>query len=131
MDTRTKIIGAERVAELARSGAQVVSGYFDPLVASLAEQLAALKQDLKREGSPLVVLIRSSRNPILPPRARAELVAALAVVDYVCDAECDVEPVVHLEQQHEQRLKDLIAHVHARQKAGASSSASKRTANDQ
>jgi len=122
VDTRTKIISAERVADLARSGAYLVSGSFDPLVAGLAEQLAALKQKVTREGTKenraLVVLIRSTENPILPARARAELVAALAVVDYVCDEECEIKPAVRLEQEHAQRLGELIAHVHARQNAG-------------
>lgn len=114
MDTRSKIVSPERVTDLARSGATLVSGYFDPLVAGLAEQLAALKH----EGAPLVVLIRSGENPILPPRARAELVAALAAVDYVCDEECTAEPAVRLEQEHRHKLRELIAHVHARQEAG-------------
>ena len=115
MDTRTKIVSADKAAELAQSGATVVSGYFDPLIASLAEELA----DLKRPEAPLLVLVRSSGNPILPARARAELVAALAVVDYVCDAECAIEPHVRLEQEHARRLQELIARVHARQAAAA------------
>lgn len=117
MDTRTKIISPERVADLARSGAFVVSGSFDPLVAGLAEQLAELKRKETQEGTPLVVLIRSVGNPILPASARAELVAALAAVDYVCDAECEIEPAVRLEQEHAQRLRELVRHVHARQDA--------------
>jgi hypothetical protein len=39
------------------------------------------------------------------------------VVDYVCDVETTVEPSVSLESEHRQRLKELIAQVHARQKA--------------
>lgn len=126
MDTRTKIISAERVAELALSGAYLVSGCFDPLVAGLAEQLAGLKPKETHAGAKesraLVVLIRSAGNPILPPRARAELVAALAVVDYVCDEDCEIEPAVRLEQEHAHRLRELIAHVQARQNATVSKS---------
>jgi hypothetical protein len=112
VDTRTKIIGADRVAEFAASGALIVSGYFDPLVSSLAERLAALKCP----DVPLVVLIRTPHNPILSAPARAELVAALSAVDYVCDVDTTVEPSLSLESEHRQRLTDLIAHVHARQK---------------
>jgi hypothetical protein len=119
VDTRSKIVSPERAAELVRSGAALVSGFFDPLVAALAEQLAGIKKGTQ-SGAPLIVLIRSARNPILPARARAELVAALAAVDYVCDAECGIEPSVRLEQEHEHRLLQLIAHVHARQSADAS-----------
>jgi hypothetical protein len=121
VDTRTKIVSADQAAELARSGATVVSGYFDPLILAIADELASLKQEVPRAGSPLLVLIRSSENAILPARARAELVAALAVVDYVCDAECGIEPQHRLEKEHDRRLKELIAHVHARQKMAASS----------
>jgi len=113
VDTRTKIVGADRVTDLTSAGALIVSGYFDPLVSSLAERLAALK----RPDSPLVVLILNAPDPILPARARAELVAALSVVDYVCDAATSAEPHVHLEREHSQQLKELIAHVHARQSA--------------
>jgi len=91
-----------------------------------AAELAALKGAAKSEGvradAPLVVLVRSAENAILPARARAELVAALAVVDYVCDAEEEsvaFEPGVRLEDAHRQRLKELIAHVHARQQSAA------------
>jgi hypothetical protein len=122
VDTRTKIISAESVAGLARSGAYLVSGAFDPLVAGLAEQLVAFKREASQEGRVLVVLIRSAQNPILPAHARAELVAALEVVDYVCDEEWEGEPAVRLEQEHAQRLRELIAHVHARQNAAVSKS---------
>ncbi len=115
MDTRSKIVGSDRVAELAAQGAQIASGHFDPLISSFAEELAAIKQ--KHPEAPLVVLIRSSQNPILPARARAELVAALAVVDYVSDAESNVEPSYPLETEHEHKLRDLIAQVHGRQNA--------------
>jgi hypothetical protein len=53
LDTRTKIVSSEEAARLAASGATVVSGYFDPMVASHAERLA----QIKREGAPLLVLI--------------------------------------------------------------------------
>lgn len=112
MDTRTKIIGADRLAELAAQGAQIVSGHFDPLVASMAEHVAALKRD--RPDAPLAVLLRSSQDPILPAHARAELVAALAVVDYVCCEESDIQADFELDLEHGRRLIDLIAHVHGR-----------------
>ena len=113
MDTRGKIIGASQATRIAQSGATVVSGYFDPLVAVMADQLQKLKQD----GLPLLVLIRTPKDAILPARARAELVAGLRVVDYVCDVEPDIRPAVVLETEHEKELGQLIQHVHARQQA--------------
>ena len=113
MDTRTKIIDAAQARLIASQGATVVSGYFDPLVASHAERLAGLK----KQGAPLLVLIATPADAILPPRARAELVAGLAVVDYVCETAGEVAPHLSLEREHTDRLAQLIEHVHTRQKA--------------
>lgn len=114
MDTRTKIVSITDAARIAGSGATVVSGHFDPLLASHAERLAELKQ----EGAPLLVLIAAPENPILPARARAELVAGLAIVDYVAESDEGFAQQVRLEQEDEKRLQRLIEHVHARQRAG-------------
>lgn len=113
MDTRTKIIDAAHAARIAQAGATVVSGSFDPMVASHAERLAALK----RPGEPLLVLISTPPNPILDNRARAQLVAGLAVVDYVCDEPDGLAADVSLDREHAERLAQLIEHVHARQRA--------------
>ncbi len=115
MDTRTKIIPLAEAKEIAACGATIASGYFDPLLASHAERL----QSLKREGAPLLVLIADPVNPILPARARAELVAGLAAVDYVVESKHGLTPHVRLEQEHDQRLSDLIEHVIARQRAAS------------
>ena len=113
MDTRTKIVDAAQAACIVQGGATVVSGYFDPMVASHAERLAALK----RSGEPLLVLIATPPEPILPARARAQLVAALSVVDYVCDAPGGLTPEISLDDEHAELLIQLIDHVHARQRA--------------
>jgi hypothetical protein len=115
LDSRTKIIDAAQAAGIAQSGATVVSGSFDPMVASHAERLAALKQ----EGRPLLVLITTPPSPILDSRARAQLVAGLAAVDYVCDEPGNLAPQVALDQEHADRLTRLIEHVHARQRAAS------------
>jgi hypothetical protein len=115
LDTRTKIIDAPRAASLAESGAKVVSGYFDPVTASVAERVA----QLKHPGVPLLVLIRTASDAILPARARAELVAALAAVDYVCEGGEAIEPSVSLEAEHGRNLVELTQYVHARQKAAS------------
>ena len=115
MDTRTKIVTPAEAAQLAK-GATVVSGYFDPLVASQALRLS----ELKRIGKPLLVLIANPANPILPAPARAELVASLRVVDYVAEADDSIQPEFRFEQDDDARLANLIAHVHTRQRAAAS-----------
>lgn len=118
MDTRHKIIDAAEAAALAQAGATVVRGYFDPLIAEHAERLT----EFKRAGAPLLVLIATPPNPILPDRARAELVAALAVVDRVAltgDAApgASITPQIRLEEEDLARQARLIEHVHSRQGA--------------
>ena len=115
MDTRTKIIDAAQAARVAQAGATVVSGYFDPMIASHAERLITLKQ----EGRPLLVLVAMPPDAILSALARAQLVAGLSVVDYVCDAPIGLAPQIHLEDEHAELLTNLIDHVHARQRAAS------------
>ncbi|HET8549598.1 MAG TPA: hypothetical protein VFL57_16420 [Bryobacteraceae bacterium] len=98
MDTRQKIIEPEAV---------VVTGHFDPLTADHARRL----ESLKRHGRRLVVVITSPSNPILPARARAELVAGLAAVDRVLIA----DEVVREEAADFERTRELVAHVRSRQ----------------
>ena len=113
MDTRTKIVPGAEAVKLAAAGATVVSGYFDPLLASHARRLA----QIKRGRTPLLVLVSTSANPILPARARAELVASLGVVDHVAEATEGIEAHVSLELEDDARLEEQIEHVHARQSA--------------
>jgi hypothetical protein len=111
VDTRTKIVPAAEAARIAEAGATVVSGYFDPMLASHADRL----QQLKRAGAPLLVLIANPPDALLTARARAELVAGLRVVDYVAEASGGQKADWHLEQEDRKRLEDLIERVHARQ----------------
>lgn len=115
MDTRTKIVSAAKAGSIAASGATVVTGYFDPLLAAHAERLSALK----RAGLPLLVAVADPENPILPARARAELLAGLAVVDYVAESMDGLPagflPNFRLEREDEARREALIEHVHGRQ----------------
>ena len=117
MDTRNKIIDAAQARSLAAAGGTadilMISGYFDPLVSSHAKRLA----ELKTGGAKLLVVIATPINAILPARARAELVAALAVVDYVTEADGSLTPQIRLEHEDEARLDALIEHVNARQRA--------------
>jgi glycerol-3-phosphate cytidylyltransferase-like family protein len=59
--------------------ARFITGAFDPL---LVEQARALTE-LSGPNHLLIVIITNPANALLPQRARAELVAALAAVDYV------------------------------------------------
>jgi bifunctional ADP-heptose synthase (sugar kinase/adenylyltransferase) len=80
LDTRSKIVTAEEACErLAGRPAQWLSGHFDPL---LAEHVRRLRE-CAAPGSLLVVEITNPPRPLLAQRARAELAAALNMVDYV------------------------------------------------
>jgi rfaE bifunctional protein nucleotidyltransferase chain/domain len=116
MNTREKIVSREAlVAELAtkrEKGRRIVfaNGCFDILHVGHVRYLAAARE----EGDLLVVGVNSdsstrklkgSGRPILAEMARAELVAALAAVDYVTIFdELNVEPL----------LTALRPHVHAK-----------------
>lgn len=82
-----------------------------------AERLAGLK----KTGHPLVVLIATPANPILPAAARAALVAGLACVDHVTEIGSTypdgLMPHVQLETEDCARLEQLIQHVAMRQQA--------------
>jgi bifunctional ADP-heptose synthase (sugar kinase/adenylyltransferase) len=71
--------GEEARKRLLGQPAQWVAGHFDPL---LAEHVRRLRQYAKPDRL-LVVEITNPARPLLAQRARAELVAALGMVDYV------------------------------------------------
>jgi glycerol-3-phosphate cytidylyltransferase-like family protein len=118
VDTRSKILTFAEAMEL-RPPVTLVTGYFDVLRVGDASELAAVRHH------PLLVVVLPLANEILPQRARAELVAALRVVDYVVTAVYgDVErlkdrlrPVefVRLEVAEASRAKQLMEHVDRRQ----------------
>jgi len=116
MDTRSKIIDAEEALRLVEQGATVVSGYFDPMIAEHAERLADLRSGFK-DGSRLLVAIVDPANPILPSRARAELVAALRCVDFVVESATGLAPAIRLEAEDAAGHRQLVEHVHQRQGA--------------
>lgn len=113
-----------RAAELARESRQrgleiaVVTGFFDPLLAVHARRLAGIATP----GRVVFVLIADPPRPLLAAQARAELVAALAMVDYVIDsapADCFAvlapDAVFREETLDERGSAEFIKHVQSRQ----------------
>jgi bifunctional ADP-heptose synthase (sugar kinase/adenylyltransferase) len=119
VDTRAKILDpAAAVRTACRAKGQgkrvkLVTGYFDPLLAEHARGLSAVAEG----GAVLFVLVRQPERPILAARARAELVAALGVVDYVVlgEAVFSADEVHDEGAADERRTRDLILHVRNRQ----------------
>jgi len=96
----------------------VVTGYFDPLLAEHARRL----EGLRGPNETLLVVVRDPEHPLLPARARAELVAALRAVDLVVVA-ADVDELVRAlqpdelvrgEAADEACRQELIRHVQNR-----------------
>jgi len=85
VDTRQKILSWQEAAgriEQQLAGApplRLVTGHFDPLLAAHAR---ALEEIAAADGRPGVI-ITEPPNPLLAAEARAELVAALAAVEWV------------------------------------------------
>ena len=85
MDTRSKIVergGASAfVARQRAEGRPVagISGFFDVLTAAHVRRM----ESVRRLGCALVVAVHDPAEPLMPARARAELVAALDLADCV------------------------------------------------
>lgn len=88
-----------------------VRGFFDPL---LAEHVRRLRNRVK-PGHLLVVEILEPEKPLLPQRARAELVAALSMVDYVImgnGAPSDAAQSAPLDSELTERFIEHVLHRH-------------------
>jgi bifunctional ADP-heptose synthase (sugar kinase/adenylyltransferase) len=126
MDTRSKIIDPAHAAvivdQLRRDGARlrIVTGYFDVLLAGHVRRLCEIA-----DGSgKLFVAVLDPPRPVLDARARAELVAALAVVDYVVPADKEAAldllshftagEIVQEESADLERARQLTEHVQRR-----------------
>jgi hypothetical protein len=127
MDTRAKIIDLASATAIATSlqgqGARLklVAGYFDVLTPDHVRRLRALSN-----GERIIAVVLDPPDPLLPPRARAELAASLSMIDYVLllhgasleQALEQIRPheVVREEVADGQRSQALIEHVHRRQR---------------
>lgn len=117
MDTRIKILSGPHILE--GEPLAVVTGYFDVLRAGHVRDLAAVR--VRAPHTRLLVVVVRGAEPLLPLAARAEMMAAVRMVDYVLTADdSDVEhlikalrPVllVRLESEDLRRVSRLKEHV--------------------
>ena len=127
MDTRAKIVTPELVAAAARAcraagrPVTLISGFFDPLLAAHARRLAEIAP---RDGA-LFVALQDPPIPVLPAQARAELVAALGMVECVVlpgplpaslAESIQAQTVFSEEAADRHRTQEFIQRVHDRQK---------------
>ena len=124
MDTRSKILTVDQA--LALSPARplvVVTGLFDLMRAAHVQALAAVRA--QTSPAALLAVVLPCPSEVLSQAARAEMAAALRMIDYVVSAdEPDVNriaaalrpsAVVRLEDADAALVRELIAHVHRRQ----------------
>ncbi len=122
IDTRSKILTEAEALDLPpglRSGSTVVLGFFDPL---LADHVRRLKQ-IKPPGAVLIAVILDPPASLLGVRARAELTAAIGIIDFVVPVPGDVSgflrklqpgTVIHDADEDQLRTARLIEHVQRR-----------------
>jgi glycerol-3-phosphate cytidylyltransferase-like family protein len=122
VDTRSKILTVgEAVALMPARPLILVTGYFDLLRAEHVQELERV-----RGRSATVAAVVMPRTPeFLSQHARAELVAALRMIDYVfianpedleaLSAALNPAEIVRLEEADLERARQLIEHVHHRQ----------------
>jgi bifunctional ADP-heptose synthase (sugar kinase/adenylyltransferase) len=110
LDTRTKIVPLHAIEERLQSrAASWISGHFDPLLAEHVRRLTQARQP----DHMLVVEVTNAAQPLLAQRARAELVAALSMVDFVvlgdgdanADADISERFVEHVLERHRQESR--------------------------
>ena len=119
VDTRSKILNTESLPR----GVTLVTGYFDVLTTEVTRALEDVRE--RTRDRPLAVAVLSRGVEILPGSSRAELVAALRMVDYVVTASDEdlnrlierSQPaeVVRMEESDLRRMRRLIEHVQRRQ----------------
>ncbi len=111
MDTRSKIVDT---GALPQGRLCLVSAYFDPLLPWHAERFA----ELSEPGLTLVAVVLPRDDELLPQRARAELAAALRVIDYVLIAPIASFPegarMISLAEEDLVRRAQLIDDVRSR-----------------
>jgi glycerol-3-phosphate cytidylyltransferase-like family protein len=131
VDTRNKILTLDAALALDAWPLILVTGTFDVVRPGLIAQLDAARTSmlpppsrcsvLRSRTTALVAVVMPSKFDWLPVRARAELAAALRMVDYVVIAESaefeslveTLHPtaVVRIEEDDERRARQLIEHV--------------------
>ena len=121
MDTRNKILTAEAARALP-GPLTVVMGYFDVLRAEHARELASIREE--NGGGTLLAAVLPFAGEVFDIRARARMVAALRVVDYVLIADepdpgallaaLNPQTVIHLEADDARRNREIRERIQLR-----------------
>ena len=122
MDTRNKILTLDAALRLPQP-LTVVTGYFDVLRADHVRDLRQARAMAPER--PLLAVVLPGEDALLDQRARAEMLAALRMVDYVVpaagsglellQAALPSSQWVRLEAADQRRSRQLMEHVRNRQ----------------
>lgn len=125
-DTRHKIISPAQAgavaSEVRRGGARTVA-FVTHLEVLRAGHVRELERLAATTPGKLFVVVTNAASPLVPLEARAELAAALRMVDYVIPSPEGAEPVlaaiqpdatVHDEEEDRGRTRQLMEHVRSR-----------------
>lgn len=120
MDTRAKIVSAKQAAaQTADRNSTLLLSSFDVLTSARIHRVRALAQP----DTLLIAVITELADSLLPLQARAELAAALAIIDLVIVADESVAAlltrfpgatVIDDNQDDARRTAELIEYVHQR-----------------
>jgi bifunctional ADP-heptose synthase (sugar kinase/adenylyltransferase) len=124
LDTRTKILTPAALAALDPPRPLVLAmGRFDILRVEAIRDLDAARRRTRAQS--LLAVVRPLSGELAPLEARAEMAAALRVVDYVFVAQdgdlaglaasLQAVETINLEDADAERTRQLIEHVHSRQ----------------
>jgi bifunctional ADP-heptose synthase (sugar kinase/adenylyltransferase) len=123
VDTRSKILTLDAARGLPAQPLALVTGAFDVLRAEHVRELQGMRS--RAFGNALLVVVLPCPGAVLHQRARAELVAALRMVDYVVAAAYEEvdrliealkpQQILRLEAADARRARQLMEHVQRRQ----------------
>jgi bifunctional ADP-heptose synthase (sugar kinase/adenylyltransferase) len=122
MDTRSKVLTAEAAHSLA-GPLVIVAGWFDLLGALHAKELTAIRA--RHGAARILAVVLPASGTVFSQPARAEMAAALRMIDYVVSIDdrdlpglaAALQPVeiVRLEAAEARHAHELRAHVRSRQ----------------
>ena len=125
MDTRSKIVSAKQASANAKDRkTTLLISSFDVLTSARIHRVRALAQP----NTPLIAIVTELADSLLPLQARAELAAALAIIDLVIVADesvahvltqFPVATVIDDNQDDARRTAELIEYVHQRNRKAA------------
>ena len=99
---------------LQNRAARWVSGHFDPMLAEHVRRLV----EAREPGRLLVVEVTNPAKPLLGQRARAELVAALSMVDFVVLGDGEAGGAAPMDAEIKERFIEHVLERHRQETHG-------------